>query len=182
MSSATFDQITREHAVIAAMMDLLDREVGDLASLGHFDIDLVRLILRYMNEYPDRFHHRREELLFDVATGKDASFATCAEGIRAEHSNLPDTTAQLADLVERIELGEAMPRDVVLGKLRGYIVRQREHIRNENEEVFPAMLSILNADDWSQADSQNARIDDPLAGGRDPGPFRRLQELILSAS
>jgi len=52
---------------------------------GEFDIDLVRLIIRYMEEYPDRFHHPKEELLFDAAGDRDPEFRERATVIRSQH-------------------------------------------------------------------------------------------------
>ncbi|NYZ11265.1 hemerythrin domain-containing protein [Azospirillum sp. RWY-5-1] len=177
----TLQRIVAEHKAIAAMMNVMEAEIIELEAKGAFDIDLVRLILSYMAEYPDRFHHPKEELLFAAATAKRPSFATLAAAIHDEHENLPGATEDLLKTLDVIEIGQSMPLDEVLGALKSYVVNQRAHMAAEKDQLFPALLEILGADDWTVAEAQAAAIEDPLAGGSDPGPYRRLQDLILAA-
>lgn len=177
----TLQRIVTEHRTIAAMMDAMEAEIIELEAKGAFDIDLVRLILSYMAEYPDRFHHPKEELLFAAAAAKRPAFADLAATIHEEHEDLPGTTAALQVTLDVIVIGQSMPLDDVLGALKSYVMRQRAHMAAEKDHLFPALLEILGADDWTVAEAQAAAIEDPLAGGADPGPYRRLQDLILAA-
>lgn len=177
----TLQRIVAEHKAIAAMMNVMEAEIIELEAKGAFDIDLVRLILSYMAEYPDRFHHPKEELLFAAAAAKDPSFEELADGIHNEHEDLPGITAALQETLHVIEIGQSMPLDEVLGALKSYVARQRAHMAAEKDLLFPALQAILNEDDWTMAEAQAAAIEDPLAGGSDPGPYRRLQDLILAA-
>lgn len=177
----TLQRIVAEHKAIAAMMNAMEAEIIELEAKGAFDIDLVRLILSYMAEYPDRFHHPKEELLFAAATAKDPAFGALAAGIREEHEDLPGVTAALQETLRVIEIGQSMPLDEVLGALKSYVARQRAHMAAEKDRLFPALLAILDGDDWAAAEAKAAAIEDPLAGGADPGPYRRLQDLILAA-
>lgn len=173
-------RIVDEHKAIAAMMNVMEAEITELEAKGAFDIDLVRLILSYMADYPDRFHHPKEELLFAAAAAKTPSFAQLAAGIHDEHEELPGATADLQKTLDVIGIGQSMPLDEVLGALKSYVARQRAHMAAEKEGLFPALLDILTEDDWAMAETQAVAIEDPMAGGADPGPYRRLQELILA--
>lgn len=179
MTHPTLQRIVAEHKVIAAMMDAMETEISALETAGAFDMDLVRLILRYMAEYPDRFHHPKEELLFDAGAAKDKGFAVLVAGIRSEHAGLPGLTSHLSDVLEALEIGDSMPRDEVLCALRDYVARERDHMRREREDIFPRLEALLSEAEWASAEERAAAIDDPLFHGRDPGTFRRLQDLIL---
>lgn len=179
MSHPTLQRIIAEHKVIAAMMDAMDAEITALETQGAFDIDLVRLILRYMAEYPDRFHHPKEEVLFDAAEAKDSSFAAMAATVRDEHNGLPGQTAHLAEMLSTLEIGQSMPLGDVLRALHDYVSKEREHMRRERDEVFPRLEALLTDEQWEDAEACAQQIDDPLFHGGTPGPFRRLQDLIL---
>lgn len=180
MHASTLERIDAEHKVIAAMMTALEAETAALETQGFFDLDLVRLILRYMYDYPDRFHHPKEEVLFDVAAAKNADFAERVQGLRGQHDDLPSMTENLMATIDAIEMGESLPRQQVLSALKTYAVRQREHIASERDDIFPALEGVLSDDDWRAAAERIAEMEDPLTGGADPGPYRRLQSIILA--
>lgn len=180
VGEATLERIEGEHRTIAAMMDVLARETLAFETVGAFDLDLVRLILRYMSEYPDRFHHPKEEALFDLAQGRSADFAAAAAMIRHDHDEIPAATRRLAEMMEGLELGRDMHRDMVLGALRLYVRRQREHMERETADVFPLLTVLLTPEDWAEAAARMDAVEDPLHGGSDAGPFARLREVILA--
>lgn len=177
---STLERINAEHKVIARIMNVFEDEVNALESKGEFDIDLVRLIIRYMEEYPDRFHHPKEELLFDAVAARDPEFRERASVIRAQHRALPDLTAEVKAIVEAIDFGESRPRIEVLRTFRAYIEYERDHIVSESGGLFPDIDDILSPEDWALAEARVAALEDPLTGGRDPGPYKRLQDLILA--
>lgn len=179
MTAPTLDRIVAEHKVIASMMNAMEAETNALEASGSFDLDLVRLILRYMSEYPDRFHHPKEELLFDAAAAKDGGFATVVANVRGEHQRLPGLTEALLTTLETLEIGASMPRDKVLASLRAYVEQERHHMAQERDDIFPALEMLLSAEDWTTAEAKANALEDPLAGGSDPGPYQRLQALIL---
>jgi len=177
---STLERINAEHKVIAAIMNVLETEVSALESKGEFDIDLVRLIIRYMEEYPDRFHHPKEELLFDAAAARDPEFRERASVIRSQHRALPELTANVKAIIDAIDFGESRPRADVLKTLRAYIDYERSHIVSEAGGLFPDLDDILSPEDWALAEVKVAAMEDPLTGGKDPGPYKRLQALILA--
>lgn len=180
MTAATLERIAAEHRIIGAMMSALESETAALEREGTFDLDLVRLILRYMRDYPDRFHHPKEEMLFDAAAAKNHDFAVRIAGVRQQHNALPGLTERVAEVIEAIDMGESLPRSQVLQTLRAYVAQQRAHLVIEDSEIFPQLTGILDAEEWLAAEARAAAMEDPLAGGNDPGPFKRLQGLILN--
>jgi hemerythrin-like domain-containing protein len=179
MTASALRRLNAEHAVISAMMTALEAETVALEREGSFDLDLARLILRYMAEYPDRFHHPKEEMLFDAAAAKNGDFAARIGGVRQQHDALPGLTARVKETLDAIEMGESLPRPQVLQTLKAYVAQQRAHIVVEENEVFPALVGLLDEDEWAVAENRAAAMEDPLAGGTDPGPYKRLQGLIL---
>lgn len=180
MAASTLERLHTEHKVIAAMMNALEAETAAFEAAGAFDLELVGLILRYMDEYPDSFHHPKEEVLFDAAEARDEALGVRLRGLRGQHDALPGLTQQLMVVMNAIEFGQSMPREEVLAALRAYIAQQRAHIATERDDVFPLLESVLQPEDWALAERRSAQMEDPLAGGRDPGPYKRLQDIILA--
>jgi hemerythrin-like domain-containing protein len=53
-----------EHARFGRLLDLLEREAGRLESGQDPDYQLMLDIVDYLNDYPEKFHHPREDIAF----------------------------------------------------------------------------------------------------------------------
>ena len=60
--------LTCDHANIAKILELLESEILAIEVGKTPDYPLLQDIMCYMNQYPDRFHHRKIRKLPDVLT------------------------------------------------------------------------------------------------------------------
>ena len=55
-----------EHAYFGRLLDLLERQLDVLAAGERPDYALMLDIIEYLREYSDRYHHRREDVAFEL--------------------------------------------------------------------------------------------------------------------
>ena len=171
-------QLMQDHGVMRAVIEAVEREI-DAAEAGRpFDADLVVLALRYLRDFPEWFHHPREEALFARAIGKDPACETALTAVMVQHDQLPLSNQRLLDAFETLAVVARQPPDDLLAELRRYAGDQHRHMQHENEEVFPALLALLDDADWAVA---AVDVTDPLHDARDPGVFRPLLDRIAAA-
>ena len=53
-----------EHANYRRLLDLLRSETERFTAGGQPDYELMSDVVHYMTQYPDRFHHPREDVAF----------------------------------------------------------------------------------------------------------------------
>lgn len=182
MSPRLLHEITEEHHVIAMLLDLLEVQLNRVASGGTADLDLLRLVLRYTTEYPDRVHHPKEEVLFALVKQRAPRVAPVVDVLTTEHANLPDETARFTRLVELMADDATISRSLFVTEGRAYVARQRQHMERENAVVLPTALAALTAEDWATAEAGMVQVDDPLLGEATPGAYRRLRDLLLGGA
>ncbi len=61
------------------------------------------------------------------------------------------------------------------GLLRSFLVAQRDHVRREEADFFPAAECLLDETDWAELDRQASAMADPLFGDRVEQGFRLLR-------
>lgn len=183
MTAQILQLIDEEHAVISRLLRLIEREVEQFRSGGDADLVLLELVLAYMADYPDRFHHPKEDLIFAALKRRHADSAAFVGRLSLEHERVAKLTRDLAALVERLIEDASMARNVFVDAANSYLTFQRVHMAFENEILFPAALAHLEPQDWAELDAELETLADPLSGaGRDAGRFQRLREAILPAA
>src|SRR5512135_132405 len=158
MSSRLLQEITEEHHIIATLLDLLEAQLGRVASGGTADLDLLRLVLRYTTEYPDRVHHPKEEVLFALVKRRAPRTAAVVDVLTTEHGQFSGETARFTRLVELMASDATMSRSLFVSEGRAYVARQRQHMERENAVVLPTALAALTAEDWATAEAGMVQV------------------------
>ncbi|WP_341501840.1 hemerythrin domain-containing protein [Gallaecimonas sp. GXIMD4217] len=159
------DLLRRDHSNIRRLLAVLDAKAAALRAEQVVRFDLVRDILDYLYHYADQVHHAEEELLLD-AVGEKFADPSLGDEIRKQHKALSEDTGSLRQLVDMVMMDAVVPKDEVLAALENYVAHQREHMRFEEGELFPALEQAMESQDW---DSFGQRLKektekDPLFG------------------
>ncbi len=170
--------LRQEHADLARLLDLLDRQLDLFRRGGQPDYDLIGSILDYCLDYPDAVHHRHEDLVFDKLRARDAAAARAVGDLAAEHDGLAARTRKLADAVMRVIGEETVERESVHALAEDLVQAYRRHIAFEEERFFPAAEANLTESDWAEIDSRLDATDDSLFGDQVAARFRALREDI----
>jgi hemerythrin-like domain-containing protein len=154
-----------EHQSISAVLDGL-KELARMAQNTHVRprFEVLRAMLRYLDEYPEKLHHPKEDqLLFDPLVAHAPHTAPLIEELEAEH-------------VEGARLIRELERALVLFEDRWpagapefqqavsrYAAFYWNHMRREENELLPLAEMYFSPSDWNVIDAAFAANRDPVA-------------------
>jgi hemerythrin-like domain-containing protein len=185
MAQESIRTIRAEHSALAAMLQsmamMVQRGPGDTPEMF---FDVLRAMLFYVDEFPERLHHPKEtELLFPPV----ARLA-------------PETQDTIAKLSHDHQQGEAAIRELQhlllgweqLGDARRAAFEQAaaryhdfylEHMRLEEQVILPAAIRVLSDADWNALDNAFASHRDLLVhqNDRDPIYDRLFTRIVMRA-
>lgn len=185
MSSTTLRVIREEHASLAAVLQslrlLLERGPGDDPA-AFFDV--MRAMLFYIDEFPERQHHPKEtQLLFPRVAERSPEAATAIARLDREHAGGEAAVRELQHLLLGWELMGDARREAFATALERYIRFYVDHMRLEEDVVLPAAQQHLQEADWAALDAEFANNTNPLAKGqpRDPAYDRLFTRIVMRA-
>jgi hemerythrin-like domain-containing protein len=181
MRHTTLDVIHEEHQALAAML----RSLGLLLTQARRehrapDFDVLRAMLLYVDEFPERLHHRKEtELLFPRVRERCPDLAPVLYRLERDHEAGERSIRALEHALLAYEvLGEAR-REAFEQHAADYTRFYLEHMALEESEVLPAARTAFTPEDWVGLDAAFATHKDPLTGHAASDEFRPLFQKIL---
>ena len=166
MSSIDGSQAIRDqHASIAAVLRslLLMLTQGPGAEPGRF-FDVLRAMLFYIDEFPERLHHPREsDMLFPRLLKVAPHLMPVVEALEADHMNGEGKVRELQHLLLAWELLGETRRAAFEDAARTYVHFYLEHMRIEETVLLPVARQLLSATDWAELDAAFRADPDPLA-------------------
>lgn len=172
-----------EHASLAAMLrsllTMLDRGPETDGAERFFDV--LRAMLFYIGEFPEKLHHPKEsDLLFPRVARAAPHTLEAIERLEKDHLGGEGRVRELVHLLMAWEyLGE--PRRLAFeDEARAYVAFYLAHMKLEEQVVLPAAEASLDEADRRALDAAFASHVDPLSpeGARDPA-FDRLFTRIV---
>ena len=155
-----------EHRSISAVLQGL-KELARMAqqSKTRPRFQALRSMVRYIDEYPEKFHHPKEDAyLFARLVSRAPEARPLVEDLRAEHE-------QGARLIRDLERALLFFEEDWPGGARefqaavdGYAEFHWKHMRKEENEILPLARRYLTAEDWKVIDAAFAANADPIAG------------------
>ena len=175
--------IHEEHAALAAMLQslrmMIQRGPGD-APEQFFDV--LRAMLFYIDEFPERQHHPKESsLLFPPLRTRAPHLQGTLERLERDHDHGEAAVRELQHLLLAWELlGESRRSAFEVAMLR-HLDFYLEHMRVEETEVLPEAIRHLSPQDWAALDAAFATNQDPLTGKypRDPLYDRLFTRIVM---
>ncbi|MCX8114315.1 MAG: hemerythrin domain-containing protein [Burkholderiaceae bacterium] len=175
--------IEDEHRSITAVLEGL-RQLAAEADAGATapDFELMAAMLRYIEAFPERLHHPKEDdFLFARLRARRPDAAPLLERLSREHEQGRAHFAELKAAFERYRQDPAARRDFA-DRIERYAELHWRHMRREEDEVLPLALQALAPDDWEAIDAAFASNDDPVVGIGATREFRRLfRQIALRA-
>lgn len=166
-------QIIRdEHSSLAAMLRsmLMMVERGPAEKPLQF-FDILRAMLFYIDEFPERLHHPKEsDLLFPRVVRAVPSLMDVVARLEHDHVNGEKTVRELQHLLLAWELlGEAR-KPAFVEQCKRYVDFYLEHMRLEETVILPEAEKRLTDADWKELDAAFEKNCDPLSGKYPPDP------------
>jgi hemerythrin-like domain-containing protein len=177
--------IRDEHAALAAML----RSLRMMVDRGPTDepesfFDVLRAMLFYIDEFPERLHHPKEsELLFPRVARLAPETMDVIVQLEKDHERGESAVRELQHLLLAWELVGEARRPAFDQAAKDYLDFYLEHMRLEETVILPAAQKVLNAADWKELDAAFATNCDPLTGKypRDPAYDRLFTRIVLRA-
>ncbi len=178
--------IRNEHAVLSAVL----RSIGLLLTESRRrgiapDLTVLRAMLFYIDEFPEKVHHSKESLLlFPLLRAHSPAAAAVLDRLDRDHAESHRAVLDLEHEVLALEMmsdaADAPERLLRFeATMQAYIASYLEHMRVEETEVLPLAESLLSAADWAGLDAAFGQNRDPLTEREGDDPFRPLFKRIL---
>lgn len=167
----------QEHESIAAVLHALQQLVRELQQGRRVEAAVFKHILYYLDVFPERFHHPREdEVLFRAVRARTHAADEVIARLERQHAAGAEGMRQLEQALLRWEAGGAAELEAFAQTAGTFVARYREHMRLEEDELMPLARQALTPADWAAAEAAFAAHRDPLHGAAaDPDElFRRI--------
>jgi len=186
MTHPTVKIIRDEHSALSAMLRsiiMLLAEHRRRSTLPDFGV--LRAMLFYVDEFPERLHHTKEsKLLFPKVRARSTEANTVLDRLERDHRRGERAIRYLEhDLLAFEMMGEgaggAIRREQFERSMKQYVDFYHDHMRVEETEVLPLAEKVLTADDWAELDAAFLKNRDPLTGHEPDDAYRPLFKKIL---
>ena len=185
MTKESIRIIRDEHAALAAML----RSLGMTVARGPGDkperfFDVLRAMLFYIDEFPERLHHPKESnLLFPRVARMVPETMDVIARLELDHASGEAAVRELQHLLLAWELLGESRRGAFDQAVKRYLDFYLEHMRLEETVILPAALRVLNDADWEEMDAAFITNCDPLTGKypHDPAFDRLFTRIVKQA-
>jgi branched-chain amino acid transport system ATP-binding protein len=180
--------IRAEHRSLAAVIHGLVHLVRSARDVAP-DFALLAAMLRYIEDFPERFHHPKEdEWLFARLRQRHAPAAALVDALQREHAEGAWRIRALRRALGRWQAAQGdiaatgSARDAFVELAGDYATFHWEHMRREELEAMPLCEAHFEAGDWAAIDAAFAAHDDPLSGASPATEFAELFRRIVRAA
>ncbi len=167
-----------EHANFAHMLDLFDRKVAAFHQDAAPEYAIMLDIVDYLRHFPDRYHHRREDVAFACLARRNPALAPLMERLQTEHRQLAAAGDALHYLLENALEDAVLPRKSIEAAAADYLVLYRRHIASEEINVIPHAIELMTPADWQEVAQVVPQDIDPLFGSEAEEGYRELRRQI----
>jgi hemerythrin-like domain-containing protein len=184
MKHASLQIIRDEHASLGAML----RSMRALVARGPADspqqfFDVLRAMLFYIDEFPERLHHTKEsELLFPRVAKAAPELRELIERLDLDHQHGEMVVRELQHLLLAWELLGDSRMQAFVDSARRYLDFYLEHMRLEETVILPEAEKRLTEADWRELDAAFKLNMDPLGGKftSNPSYDRLFTRIVLN--
>ena len=181
MRPLTLDVIHDEHQALSAMLRSL------LMLLTHSrregmppDFSVLRAMLFYVDEFPERLHHTKEsQLLFPRLRERAPELAPVLDRLDNDHHRGEAAIRELEHTLLAYEvMGEPRRAEFEAAADR-YVGFYLDHMALEETEIMPAARRLFTPADWVELDAAFGCNRDPLTGHEPDAAYQPLFRKIL---
>ena len=178
-AAKALDIIREEHRTLAAVLHGLKFLVQGIRSgQAPADFELFRAMVYYIDAYPERLHHPKEEqFLFRLLRLRTTAADALLDDLRHEHEAGDQAIRNLERKLLAYEHGA--PFATFGDAADAYVDTYFSHMRKEEKQVFALAEQWLSVADWAEIGAAFAENRDPQSGP-DAAEFRTLFSRIVN--
>ena len=168
-----------EHAHICRVLDFLEAQVGVLEQGGIPEWDLMGDVMHYMTNFPDLYHHPKEDLIFQRLRERQSGAVADIDEILSEHHELAGLGSKFRAAIQEVECGSVMSVVEFSVMARAYCEVQRHHLELEERVLFPLARQFLLPDDWREIDQAIESRADPIFGHMVKDEYKLIRSALV---
>lgn len=171
--------LREEHSYFSSLLQIVSEQRKFIADGNEVDFQILQDALRYLSEYPEDYHHPREDLLFDRLQSKVGQRSgKMLTSLLRGHEQIHKESIRLYFTVMRANNGEDVRRSKLAEDLGFFVDAYDKHMRDEDDVIFRRALEVLDKDDWEALDEGMEKVEDPLFGTRVRRRYRHLANVL----
>ena len=183
MNHITTRIIREEHAALSAMLRsillLLEQHRRD-ATLP--DFASLRAMLFYVDEFPEKRHHRKEsELLFPKLRARSLLSRRLLDRLDEDHAHGESKIRAVEHALLAFEMMGESRREAFEQSVRRYTDFYLDHMATEERELLPLADKVLTQADWDELDQAFGSNRDPMAGHSPDAEYEALFKRIVNS-
>ena len=181
MHGVTLKVIREEHQALSAMLRSMVMMVAQHRRSGTpLDFGVLRAMLFYVDEFPERLHHPKEsQLLFPLLRRRCPEIGAVLDRLDRDHGEGEKAIRDLEHALLAFEVIGAPRAAVFEHALQRYVDDYLSHMALEESQVLPAAERVLSDTDWAVLDRAFAANRDPLTGHPVDDVYRPLFSKIV---
>jgi len=173
-------ELREDHRNMTTVLDLMDGIVVQMEAGKDPDFELFDEMMRYMTVYPDAVHHPKEDIVYGQLRSRRADLAEDLDHVPDDHNDIAHLGSLLRDEIEAINAGAAVRREKMIEDTSAYILRLRNHMRWEEEDLFKRIDKMLDDEPHTVDIEDLGHIKDPVFELEIEAGFRRLLASLRS--
>jgi len=176
---AAVGTIRAEHGALRTMLEALQRLVDDVSQRRRDpDFPLLAAMLYYIDIFPERCHHPREdEHLFKRLRQRTTRADSLLDELQGQHIRSAQLIAYAQQAFVHYEAGAADGLKLFVDAINAYAGLMSDHIRQEEADVLPLAREYLTGEDWAAVGAAfGAEGDLPFGKRQD---FSALRQRII---
>ncbi|TXI19205.1 MAG: hypothetical protein E6Q62_04805 [Nitrosomonas sp.] len=174
-------QLHTDHYHLQRLLNCLSHEIDcyDYDSHENADLTVILSALDYVHDYPDKWHHPAEDVIFCKLQQKDVKECPLIEQLKSEHREILQATRTIYELFNMAAEDCIVPAYQLLETTRHYIALQRQHIHKENEYIYPLMNKVFTDQEWDAIENAVKIRNDPLFTRQSKKEYEMLYHYIF---
>ncbi len=182
MFNSALNVIHDEHRSLAAVVQGLRHLVGEYRSgRSPADFSLLRAIVFYLDEFPQKRHHPKEDAyLFARLQLRTRTADSIIQQLRAQHAAGTEYVAALHATLDRFEAGKAGGREDFSAAVEDFADDILRHMALEESALIPLARRHLSGEDWVDISVAFGENGDPRFVADAEHDFADLFERIMA--
>jgi branched-chain amino acid transport system ATP-binding protein len=174
--------LAKEHLALRALARIIAMEAEILRRGEHIDPQLLEHIAAYIEAFPNRIHHPKEEdHLFRLMRARSPErVSAILDRLLDEHTRENESIEALVRAIDAYRSGTADAASQLSLVAGNYARHLERHIVVEDTQAFPLAKEVLNEADWQEIDAAFLANDDPLVSGDEHSRFNDLHRRIMA--
>jgi hemerythrin-like domain-containing protein len=173
------DTIKQEHRVLGHVVEVLQHVLRDIAAEhSEADFNLLAAALYYIDDFPERLHHPKEdEHLFAGLRARSSDFNALLDELQSEHVRSAEMVREMHAALVHYLAGAYGSLQAFRSQVEAYASMLREHMRKE-EDLLARACTCLPDSEWRDILAAFEANEDPLLAQDVRTEFRKLHRRI----